>query len=72
MIQTIPIINLLFMLIFIVIVGYFYYIWIDNAKEVLVATLRMISQLLMIGYVLSLIFESESMLDDDWTNSFRN
>ncbi|MEA1918841.1 MAG: ABC transporter permease [Campylobacterota bacterium] len=60
--QTIPIYNLLFMLIPVVIVAYFYYRWVDNAKEIALATLRMVAQLLMIGYALSLIFASESMV----------
>ncbi len=62
MIETIPIVNLLFILIPVSIVGYFYYLWVENAKEVFIATLRMISQLLMIGYALSFIFESQSIL----------
>lgn len=60
--ETIPIVNLLFMLLPVGIVGYFYYRWSENAKEVLVATLRMVAQLLMIGYALSFIFDSQSIL----------
>ena len=59
--QTIPISNLLFMLIPLFIVGYFYYRWLDDAKEVALATLRMIVQLLLIGYALSFIFASENV-----------
>jgi len=49
------------MLLPVAIVGYFYYSWIGNAKEVAYATLRMVTQLLLIGYVLSFIFESDSI-----------
>lgn len=59
--QTIPISNLLFMLIPLIIVGYFYYRWLDDAKEVALATLRIIVQLLLIGYALSFIFASENI-----------
>lgn len=59
--QTIAITNLLYMLIPLCIVAYFYYAWMDDAKEVALATLRMIVQLLLIGYALSFIFRSESI-----------
>jgi putative ABC transport system permease protein len=45
-----------------IIVGYFYYVWIDNTKEILYATIRMIAQLLTIGYILIYIFENNSYL----------
>ena len=60
--QTIPITNILFMLVPVVIVAYFYYRWIDDAKEIAYATLRMVAQLLLIGYILSYIFASNSLL----------
>lgn len=50
--HTIPLQNLLFMLLPVAIVGYFYYKWLGDAKEIAYATLRMTSQLLLIGYVL--------------------
>lgn len=59
--QTIPIYHLLFMLIPVTIVGYIYFRWIDDYKEVAFATLRMVAQLLMIGYALSLIFANDSI-----------
>jgi putative ABC transport system permease protein len=48
------------MLLPVFIVGYFYHKWIEDAKEVPYATLRMTSQLLLIGYVLKFIFENDS------------
>lgn len=59
--QTIPIYHLLFMLIPVTLVGYIYFRWIDDYKEVAFATLRMVAQLLMIGYALSLIFANDSI-----------
>ncbi len=57
--QTVSIINLLFMFIPIMIVGYIYYLWSKNIKEIALATFRMITQLLLIGYILVYIFESK-------------
>ena len=59
--QIIPLENTLYMLIPIVIVGYFYYKWIYDAKEIAYASLRMFSQLLLIGYVLEFLFQSGSL-----------
>jgi len=59
--HTIPIANLLFMLIPVALVGYVYFRWIGDCKEVALATLRMVAQLLMIGYALSLIFANDSI-----------
>jgi len=59
--QTIPIYHLLFMLIPVTLVGYIYFRWIGDYKEVAFATLRMVAQLLMIGYALSLIFANDSI-----------
>ncbi len=58
--HTIPLVNLLFMLLPVVIVGYFYYRWLGDAKEIAYATLRMASQLLLIGYVLEFLFKDDS------------
>ncbi|NPA73836.1 MAG: ABC transporter permease [Epsilonproteobacteria bacterium] len=52
--------NLLFMAIPICIVWYFYYSWTKNYKEVGVATLRMVLQLLIIGYLLVYIFNNKN------------
>jgi putative ABC transport system permease protein len=59
--QTIPIFNLLYMLFPLLIVAYFYYKWIGNSVEVPLATLRMVGQLILIGYVLNFLFANNSM-----------
>lgn len=59
--QIIPIENLLFMLLPIAIVGYFYFSWVGDAKEIAYATSRMVVQLLLIGYALNFIFENDSI-----------
>ena len=58
--QLISATNLLYMLIAIAFVGYFYYKWVGNKKEIIYATFRMLSQLLLIGYLLNYIFDAES------------
>ncbi|MDD2356839.1 MAG: ABC transporter permease [Thiovulaceae bacterium] len=58
--HTIPLQNLLFMLLPVTIVGCFYYKWLGNVKEIAYATLRMSSQLLLIGYVLEFLFKDDS------------
>jgi len=58
--QLISAINLFYLLIPMFVVGYFYYIWVDSKIEILYATLRMIFQLLLIGYILSYIFEAKT------------
>ena len=52
----IEILNLLYLLLPISVVGYFYYQWVGNRKEIAYASIRMILQLLLIGYLLSYIF----------------
>ena len=44
------------------VVGYFYYLWADDAKEVALATLRMTVQLMLIGYILLYLFENDNPL----------
>ena len=58
--ELIPVQNLLFMLLPLLIVGYFYYKWADDAKDIVYATLRMVLQLMLIGYALIYIFENDS------------
>jgi len=58
--SIIPIQNLLIMLLPVLIVGYFYYRWVGNSKEIPYATLRMTLQLLLIGYVLEFLFQNDS------------
>lgn len=62
--QTISIYNLLYTLIPLALVWYFYYKWTDNKSEIIYATVRMIIQLLLVGYVLIYIFESKHPLID--------
>ena len=51
--------HLIFMLIPVGVVGYFYYRWIGNSKEIALATVRMVVQLLLIGYLLVYIFNNQ-------------
>ncbi len=57
--QTIPLINLLYLLLPLVIVWYFYKSWVGNQTEILYATIRMVVQLLAIGYLLLILFENK-------------
>ncbi len=50
------------MLIPVGVVGYFYYRWIGNSKEIAIATVRMVVQLLLIGYLLVYIFNNQNSL----------
>lgn len=58
--QLIPAQNLLYMLAPLFFAGYFYYKWVGNKTEIIYATFRMLSQLLLIGYLLVYIFEAKS------------
>ncbi|QOY51060.1 ABC transporter permease [Candidatus Sulfurimonas baltica] len=58
--ELIPAQNLLYMLLPLSLVWYFYYKWIDDSKEILYASSRMVVQLLLIGYALIYIFENDS------------
>ncbi|MBE0498724.1 MAG: ABC transporter permease [Campylobacterales bacterium] len=64
--QTIALESLLYMLLPLLIVGYVYYRWIGDAKEVAYASARMVVQLLLIGYALSFIFANDSL----WLGAF--
>ena len=57
----IPLYNLLYMILPLLVVGYFYYRWTDNKTEIVMATLRMSVQLIAIGYVLTSLFETNSV-----------
>jgi putative ABC transport system permease protein len=48
------------MLIPLVFVGYFYFRWVGNKTEILYAAIRMVTQLLLIGYLLTYIFEAKT------------
>ncbi len=56
--QIITISSLLFMFIPLVIVGFVYFLWSGNFKEIGLATFRMVTQLLIIGYFLTYIFSN--------------
>lgn len=58
--QTIPFINLSLTLIPLIFVWYFYKRWTNNSKEIAYATLRMTIQLIAIGYLLLIIFDSKN------------
>lgn len=60
--QVIDITNLLYMLFPLAFVAYFYYRWVGDKKEILMASFRMLTQLFAIGYILTYIFESKSSL----------
>jgi len=61
-VQTIPLIKLLYMLIPLSVVGWAYYAWVGKKSEIALATLRMSVQLLVVGYVLTSLFTTHSML----------
>jgi putative ABC transport system permease protein len=61
-VQTIPLIKLLYMLIPLSVVGWAYYVWVGKKSEIALATLRMSVQLLVVGYVLTSLFTTNSML----------
>lgn len=60
--QTIALSHLLYMLLPLIVVAFFYYRWLDDAQELGYATLRMVSQLLLIGYALTFLFANPSIL----------
>lgn len=59
--QTIPLINLLYLILPLIVVWYFYKTWVGNQKEIIYATSRMIVQLLLIGYLLLYLFENKNI-----------
>ena len=59
--QTIPLIKLLYMLIPLSVVGWAYYAWVGKKSEIDLATFRMSVQLLIIGYVLTSLFTTNSI-----------
>jgi len=58
--QHIEILDLLYLLIPVGLVGYFYFRWVGNQKEIVYASIRMVLQLLLIGYLLAYIFTADS------------
>lgn len=57
--QTISFVNLSLTLIPLIVVWYYYKKWTNNKNEIVVSTLRMLIQLLTIGYFLIFIFENK-------------
>lgn len=60
--QTIPFVHLLYLLIPLFFVWYVYYRWCEDSTDIPYATLRMVIQLLGIGYLLIYIFENKNPL----------
>ncbi len=60
--QQIEILHLIWLLLPVSVVGYFYYRWVGNQREIAYASLRMILQLLLIGYLLSYLFGADNSL----------
>ena len=52
--------NLLYLLIPVLFVAYFYFRWVGNKLEILYASARMLLQLLLVGYLLSYVFDSKT------------
>jgi len=52
--------HLLYLLLPVTAVGYIYYRWVGHATEIAYASLRMLLQLLLIGYLLKYLFSAES------------
>ena len=59
--KTVPLNHLLYMLLPLGVVALFFYKWLGNAKEIAIATLRMVIQLLIIGYILVYIFNNKNV-----------
>ena len=59
--MQIPLLNLLYSLLPLLIVGYFYNKWANNKSEIAYATTRMVIQLLLVGYVLIYIFNEKNI-----------
>jgi len=59
--QTITFLNLSYSLVPLIVVWFFYAKWTKNTQEIPLATIRMVVQLLLIGYLLVFIFESKNI-----------
>jgi len=60
--QTIPFLNLFYLVIPLIITWYFYFKWTEDKKDIIYASFRMVVQLLLIGYLLIFIFEDKNPL----------
>ncbi|NOR58242.1 MAG: ABC transporter permease [Sulfurimonas sp.] len=58
--ELIPVQNFLYLLLPLAVIWYYYKEWVDDSKEVIYATIRMVIQLIIIGYVLIYIFDNDS------------
>ncbi len=58
----IPLYKLLYMALPLSLVGFFYFHWVGKKSEIALATLRMSVQLLIIGYVLTSLFTTNSLM----------
>jgi putative ABC transport system permease protein len=58
--QTIPLVNLLYLVLPLIIVFIFYYKYTQESKDIPYATVRMVLQLILIGYLLIYIFENKN------------
>ena len=59
--QTIPLLNLFYLIVPVIVVWYFYKSWVSNKTEIVHAMFRMITQLLLIGYALLYLFENKNL-----------
>lgn len=59
--MQIPLLNLLYTILPLLLVGYFYSKWSGNKTEIIYATIRMVIQLLLVGYVLIYIFNDNNL-----------
>lgn len=59
--QTISFFNLSLTLIPLIFVWYYYRKWTSNSTEIIISTIRMLIQLIAIGYLLLLIFETKNI-----------
>ncbi len=60
--KTIPLSNLFYLILPLIITWYFYFKWAEDKKDIIYASLRMLVQLLLIGYLLIFIFENKNLL----------
>lgn len=57
---NISVINLMYLLVPVFFVAYFYFRWVGDKLEIFYASLRMLLQLLLVGYLLSYVFEAKT------------
>lgn len=60
--QTIPFLNLFYLVLPLIVTWYFYFSWTGDKKDILYSSFRMVVQLLIIGYLLIYIFENKNSL----------